>query len=149
MKLYTIIINEETKEVLIINQEEAKSLGYEEMDVEFAYNNKAYVLGYAPEKPLELLKEEKIAELRKQRDIYKKKTYLKEGYTMWDFEPYSCYNYNNLVRLKYGWTQEDLDLFDAITSHIVSFYDSKKEAINNATTKEELDQIDVVFTDNN
>ena len=56
MKIFTKIINEETKEVLLMNQEEAKLLNLEEMEIEFAYNGKAYLLGCAPQQPLEEVK---------------------------------------------------------------------------------------------
>lgn len=64
MKLYTKIINKESKECLIINQIEAKKQGLQDMEVEFGYDGKAYLEGYAPQKPLEYLKQEKIQELK-------------------------------------------------------------------------------------
>ena len=68
MKFYTKIINEKTKEVLLINQEVAKQQNLEEMEVEFGYDGKAYLKGYASEKTLEELKKEKIEELKNSRD---------------------------------------------------------------------------------
>ena len=65
MKLYTKIINEDTKECLIINQIEAKKQGLQEMEVEFGYNGKAYLKGFAPQKSQELINQEKIAEYQK------------------------------------------------------------------------------------
>ena len=65
MKFYTKIINEKTKEVLLINQEDAKQQNLEEMEVEFGYDGKAYLEGYAPQKPQELIDKEKIAEYQK------------------------------------------------------------------------------------
>lgn len=62
MLKYAKIINNETKEVSV-------SLGinppkdYVETDVEQGYNGSWYVSGYAPEKPQEVIKEERIAEL--------------------------------------------------------------------------------------
>ena len=41
-----------------------KSLGMEQMEVEKAYNGNWYVLGYAPEKPESLIKQERIDELK-------------------------------------------------------------------------------------
>ena len=67
MKKYAIIIDEDTKvcEVgLGDNVEFYKSLGFEEMEVEQAWNGDWYVLGYAPKKPLEAYKQEKLNELR-------------------------------------------------------------------------------------
>lgn len=74
MKFYTKIINKKTKECLIINQIEAKKQGLQEMEVEFGYDGKAYLKGYAPQKSLEELKQEKIQELKNncQKYIYSK-----------------------------------------------------------------------------
>ena len=57
-------MNKETKEVLLMNQEEAKLLNLEEMEIEFAYNGKAYLLGCAPQQPLEEVKTLKKAILK-------------------------------------------------------------------------------------
>ena len=65
MKLYTKIINKDTKECLIINQIEAQKQGLQQMEVEFGYDGKAYLEGYAPQKPQELIDQEKIAEYQK------------------------------------------------------------------------------------
>ena len=67
MKKYAIIIDEDTKvcEVgLGDNVEFYKSLGFEEMEVEQAYDGGWYVLGYAPQKPLEAYKKEKLDQLQ-------------------------------------------------------------------------------------
>ncbi len=97
------------------------------------------------EKTLEELKAEKIEELKKERDIYKSKTFIRESYSLLDFEPFTCYNYHNLVRLKCGWTQKDLDKFDAENEFISKFWDTKKAEINNATTKTKLKNINTKF----
>ena len=65
MKFYTKIINEKTKECLIINQIEAKKQGLQEIEVEFSYDGKAYLKGYAPQKPQELINQEKILEYQR------------------------------------------------------------------------------------
>ena len=70
MKLYTKIINEETKECLILNQIEAKKFGLEEIDVEFSYDGRMYLKGYAPKKSLEDLKQEKIQQLKNNANNY-------------------------------------------------------------------------------
>ena len=67
MKKYAIIIDEETKVCQVglgDNVEFYQSLGFEEMEVEQAWNGDWYVLGYAPKKPLEAYKQEKLNELR-------------------------------------------------------------------------------------
>ena len=67
MKKYAIIIDEETKVCQVglgDNVEFYQSLGFEEMEVEQAWNGDWYVLGYAPQKPLEAYKQEKLSDLR-------------------------------------------------------------------------------------
>ena len=67
MKKYAIIIDEETKVCQVglgDNVEFYQSLGFEEMEVEQAWNGDWYVLGYAPQKPLEAYKQEKLNDLR-------------------------------------------------------------------------------------
>ena len=65
MKFYTKIINEKTKECLIINQIEAKKQGLQEMKVEFGYDGKAYLEGYAPQKSQDFINQEKILEYQR------------------------------------------------------------------------------------
>lgn len=67
---YTKIINEETKEVSVFlgtDIEWAISEGFEEQDVEQAYNGAWYLVGYAPEKPAPT--REEISALREQAYI--------------------------------------------------------------------------------
>lgn len=65
--MYAKIINEQTKlcEVgLGTDTDYYKSLGMVEMEVEQAYNGDWYVKGYAPEKPEDVIKQERITELK-------------------------------------------------------------------------------------
>lgn len=69
-------LNEETKEVSVgtgTNVAFYQSQGFQEMQVEQAYNGAWYVAGYAPEKP-EPTKEEKIAELQKKLVVVDEKS---------------------------------------------------------------------------
>lgn len=71
MKKYALIIDEETKECQVglgTNVEFYQSLGFEEMEVEQAWDGGWYVLGYAPQKPLEAYKQEKLNALRTLKD---------------------------------------------------------------------------------
>lgn len=71
MKKYAKVINEETKACdvgLGTNINFYKSLGMKEMEVEESYNGDWYVLGYAPQKPEEIIKYEEIEKLKKQLD---------------------------------------------------------------------------------
>lgn len=72
MKKYAKVINEETKlcEVgLGTNSSFYQSIGMTEMEVEQAYDGNWYVLGFAPEKPVETLQ----AEVRAVRNSYLEK----------------------------------------------------------------------------
>lgn len=52
MKLYAEIINEESKECIVINQVEAETLGWSKYDLEVGYNGKFYLEGYTPVQPV-------------------------------------------------------------------------------------------------
>lgn len=67
MLKYAKIINEETKQCEVgigTNEEFYKSIGMSEMEVEQAYNGNWYFSGYAPEKPQEVINQERIEELK-------------------------------------------------------------------------------------
>lgn len=71
MQKWHRVINEQTKEVEVglgTNEAFYKKLGYILGEVEQAYNGRWYLLGYAPERPLEELKEAKRAEINQARD---------------------------------------------------------------------------------
>ena len=70
MEKYAKIVNEETKECNVGLGTDVvyyKSIGFEKMEVEKAWNDKWYVSGYAPEKPAPTYEEikEKRIEYRK------------------------------------------------------------------------------------
>ena len=56
--LYAIEKDSKTKEYKIINQEDAKKLGWNQFDLDVGYDGKFYLKGFAPEKPIELIAEE-------------------------------------------------------------------------------------------
>ena len=69
MKKYAKIVNEETKACEVglgTNSAYYQSIGMEEMEVEQAYDGSWYLVGYAPEKPVE----EMQAEVRAVRNSY-------------------------------------------------------------------------------
>ena len=71
MKKYAKIVNQDTKlcEVgLGTDLEFYQSIGFTEMEVELSYDGDWYVLGYTPQKPLELYKQEKLNELKTLKD---------------------------------------------------------------------------------
>ena len=68
MLKYANIINEKTKQCDVGLGSDIsffKSIGMTEMEVEQGYNGVWYVEGYAPQKPQELINQEKIAEYQK------------------------------------------------------------------------------------
>ncbi len=63
-------LNEETKEIILINQITAKKMGLPDYEVEFCeWNKKIYLKGYTPKKPQEV----KEKEVRGVRDIFLEK----------------------------------------------------------------------------
>lgn len=124
MKFYTKIINEKTKECLIINQIEAKNQGLQEMEVDFGYDGKAYLKGYAPQKPLEELKEEKLNELKRN---------IKQ-------EILTAYPYHkqlNIIRSG----GEELDKMSNFIDGIRKKHNEYEKKINSCTSLEELKEI--------
>ena len=143
MKFYTKIINEKTKEVLLINQIEAKKQGLQEMEVEFGYDGKAYLKGYIPEKTLEELKQEKILELKNSRKIYKQSVFI-NGL---DLETI-CNKQNlkdNIILSIHPFNEKDTEIFKNEIRFISEFYDEKEKKINNAKSQTTLKNINVVF----
>lgn len=67
MKAFAKIINEDTKECSVgtgTNWKYYKSIGMKKMDVEYAWDNAWYLAGFAPKKPEDVKKQERIAELK-------------------------------------------------------------------------------------
>lgn len=67
-KKYAKITNETTKQCEVgigTNEKFYKSIGMTELDVEQGYDGGWYLKGYAPQKPQELINQEKIAEYQK------------------------------------------------------------------------------------
>lgn len=67
MRAYAKIVNDETKAVVVGGGSDTqyyKSIGFSEMEVEKAWNGSYYLQGYAPQKPIEEYKKEKLNELQ-------------------------------------------------------------------------------------
>ena len=67
MRAYAKIVNDETKAVVVgggSDIEYYQSIGFSEMEVEKAWNGSYYLQGYAPEKPIEAYKKEKLDQLQ-------------------------------------------------------------------------------------
>lgn len=127
--MFTKIIGDGTKECLIINQIEAKKQGLQDMEVEFGYDGKMYLKGYAPQKPLELLKEEKI-------------TVLKDNAYNLIIKKYPLYKQLNTIRLG---PAEDLAQMSKYIDDIRIKVDSIEKQINLSSTEEQLDKININF----
>ena len=103
--MLTKIINEETKEVLIINQQEAKDLpDLVEMEVEQDYCGRLFVKGFAPEKPQEVKKQE----IRAVRNQYLADTdkYMITDFPITEEERAQYRDYRQYLR-NYPETEED------------------------------------------
>lgn len=86
MLKYAKVVNDSTKLCDIgtgTNTEYYKSIGMIEQDVEQAWNGSWYIVGYAPSKPAEVVKQERIAELKQLLTDadYKGQKYLDGEYT--------------------------------------------------------------------
>jgi hypothetical protein len=105
--------------------------GYKMVELEKEDGNRVFQIQEIV-KTLDELKSEKIAELKAKREAYKKTIIIKDNISLADLEIGSN-NYSNLMRLKYGWVQDDLDLFDSEMDNIVIKYNTIKDLINNST----------------
>lgn len=75
MKKYAKIVNEKTKACEVglgTNVSFYQSIGMIEQEVEQGFNGQWYLLGYAPEKPLDELKQEKHNEINNSREQARK-----------------------------------------------------------------------------
>lgn len=130
MKFYTKIINEKTKEVLLINQEDAKQQNLEEMEVEFGYDGKAYLKGYAPEKSIKELKQEKIRELKDNCSNY----------------IYSQYPIHKQLNIANGLaTEEEISQMITFIQKARLICEEKEQQINSVKTQKELEKISTNF----
>lgn len=144
------IIDEKTKKVNVglgTNTEFYKSIGMIEGEVEQGHDGGWYLKGYAPQKPLEELKEEKIEELKKVRDEFKKTIFIKEGISLCDIENIQDSPYL-LINLLLGigeFTSEDLELYKSKISNIAKIYDTTKKLIENCNLESLLEKIVINF----
>lgn len=141
MKLKTKIINEDTKECLIINQIEAVKLDLEELEVQFTESGKCFLLGFAPKKSIEEqlqeVKEIKIQELKSKRD----KHLINNNY---EYSENDKFNIINLI----GYTEEEKNKYLEFIKELKTQYDEYKELINTATTINKLNKIIIEFNSN-
>jgi hypothetical protein len=164
------IVNEKTKLVNVniddsMTAEKAVENGFsaELYEVEKSYDGcDWYLKGYAPQEPLEHAKSEKIAELKSERDRNEQDYFVYDGHK-YDSDSISCQRITDTVLLanaigdsfEIDWTDYDnedvtLDkddmngLLAALASHSQAChaqYRTKKDAVNNAQTVEEVKSI--------
>lgn len=111
--------------------EYAKSNGYEEYEVEEGYDGNLYLKGQAPQKPLNQLKEEKII-------------VLKDNAYNLIINKYPLYKQLNIIRLG---PAEDLAQMSKYIDDIRIKVDSIEKQINLSSTEEQLDKININFTE--
>jgi len=128
--MLTKIINEETKECLIINQELAKAnKELKDYEVDFSYDGKMYLKGYAPKRPIEDLKKEKLNVLEYRVAEYYNKYYPE-------------YKQRNIAI--FG-TEEEKRAFKLFHDNISLKYYEFKEEVEKAESEEELNKIFIVL----
>ena len=111
------------------------------------FDGKLYFKDEEPKKPLELLKKEKLQELKQARDKFKKTIFIKEGISLYDIENLQDSPYL-LISLLLGigeFTSEDLELYKSKISSIAKIYDTTKKLIENCNLKSLLDKININF----
>lgn len=168
MKKYARIINEDTKlcEVgLGDNVEFYQSIGMTEMEVEQSYDLGWYVLGYAPQKPLELYKQEKHAELQTLKNAKLSEFSYKDK--IYQIDENSKININGKISAillsqntespiqNVAWIAKDNSITQFSTAEFLAFsqdiasyiemilfkHDQLRTAVNNATSIDEIKAI--------
>ena len=128
------IIDKKTKKVdvgLGINTEFYKSIGMVKGEVEKGYDGNYYLKGYAPQKPLEDLKQEKIQE-------------LKNNCSTFIYSKYPIYKQLNVAN---GLTtEEETSQMHSFINQIRSICNEKESQINSLETAEDVKGFDVEFT---
>ena len=169
MKKYAKIINQETKicEVgLGTNSEFYQSIGMTEMEVEQSYDLGWYVLGYAPQKPLELYKQEKHAELQTLKN--QKLSEFSYNEKIYQIDDNSKININGKISAiilaqntqspiqSVNWIAKDNSITQFSTAEFLAFsqaiasyiemilfkHDQLRTAVNNATSIDEIKAIE-------
>lgn len=99
------------------------------------------------QKTLEELKKEKLQELKKVRDEFKKTIFIKENISLYDIENINDSPYL-LINLLLGigeFTSEDLELYKSKILSITKIYDTTKKLIENCNLKNLLEKIVINF----
>lgn len=117
MKLYTKIVNDTTKQVIVgvgKNDNLYKKMGFILQDVEIGCDNNYYLKGFAPEQDKNEIKQIKLAELKRETEECFYKTY-------------PLYKQNNIAI--FGTDEEKLK-FKEFHDRIVAEYDEKIKLID-------------------
>ena len=130
------IINENTKQVQVglgTDTNFYESIGMIDGEVEQAYNGNWYLKGYAPQKPIEQAKEEKIRELK-----YNCSEYIYSKYPV-----FKQLNIANNIAV----SEEEIANMKTFINEARNSCNSREIQINNCTTLEEINDISTTFED--
>lgn len=165
MLKYAKVIDEQTKLCEVgtgTDSEYYQSIGMTEQEVEQAYNGGWYLKGYAPERPLEELKEAKREEINQARDAAEQGGFEYMG-KVFDSDPISCQRISMAAQAmaladdtaKITWTCQDNTTIDLNKTQLVGMVaalaewsntchqkaTALKAQIDAAKTAEELEKI--------
>ena len=167
MKKYTKIVNEKTKACEVglgTNVSFYQSIGMIEQEVEQGFNGQWYLLGYAPEKPLDELKQEKHNEINNSREQARKTEGVLYNGDLFDIDETSqsnilaqikvaellknseaTYTYRSKTNQKHSFTVTQLqELGLAIAQKVNEIYQKSwdlKAQVDAAETEEEIKNI--------
>lgn len=117
MRLYTKIVNDTTKQVIVgvgKNDNLYRKMGFILQDVEIGYDNNYYLKGFTPEQDKNEIKQIKLAKLKKEvEDCF--------------YKTYPLYKQNNIAI--FGTNEEKME-FKEFHDRVVAEYDEKVRAVN-------------------
>ena len=117
---------------------------YNETVALFNSNPELFEIEKEKEISIEELRYNKKQELKRKRDEYKKTILIKEYVYLSDLEV-ATNNYENMKNCLYGWVEQDYLKYREEMNKIVNKYNEIKQLISQANTKEELDNIKIIF----
>ena len=168
MRTYAKIVDDETKLVIVGGGSDTnyyKSIGFSEMEVEMAWNGSYYLQGYAPLKPLEQDKKEKLNQLQALKN-QKLKEFTYKG-KIYQIDESSKTNINGKISAillsqnserpiqSVAWIAKDNSITQFTTAEFLAFsqgiasyiesvlfkHDELRTAVNNATSIDEIKAI--------
>lgn len=161
---YAKIIDQKTKEVSVfVGTDTAWAIeqGFEEQEVEQAYTGEWYIAGFAPVKPLDQLKAEKLQEVITKCDAFLQNPFVKD-YTTFEIDSFTRQEVEAREYLKDNTSSvpfismlamsreiplqilaekiiEKADAFSLISAYNIGLKQKYESLINNAKTNEDLE----------